>query len=75
MRVGLMRMEVVGFEKVERILAKMVIDVGGRRWVVDHMILLLNGKKRYNLLIFLLFFACLSICFDILPHFRAIHPM
>jgi hypothetical protein len=56
-------------------LAKMVIDVGGRRWVVDHMILLLNGKKRYNLLFFLLFFACLSICFDILPHFRTIHPM
>jgi len=48
-RLGLMKMEVLGFEKVERILAQMGIDVDGRRWVVDHMMIPPNGKKRYNL--------------------------
>lgn len=44
----LMKMEVLGIEKVGKTWAKMDTDVGGQGWVVNHMTVPLNGKKRYR---------------------------
>lgn len=43
-----MKMEVLGIEKVGKTWAKMDTDVGGQGWVVNHMTVPLNGKKRYR---------------------------
>jgi hypothetical protein len=47
MKLALMKMVVVGLEKVDMIWEIMVTDVGGQGWVVDLMMVLLNGLKRY----------------------------
>lgn len=44
----LMKMEVLGIEKVGKTWAKMDTDVDGQGWVVNHMMAPLNGKKRYR---------------------------
>jgi hypothetical protein len=46
MKLALMKMVVVGLEKVDMIWEIMVTDVGGQGWVVDLMMVLLNGLKR-----------------------------
>ena len=42
-----MKMAVLGIEKVERTWERMDSDVDGRGWVVDLMMVLQNGRKRY----------------------------
>lgn len=44
---ALMKMEVLGIEKVGKTWAKMDTDVDGQGWVVNHMMFPQNGKKRY----------------------------
>lgn len=58
MNLGLMKMVVFGLEKVDRILEKMGIDVGGLGWVVDFMMFFLSGLKWYNM--FFLYFNLIS---------------
>jgi len=43
-----MKMEVLGIKKVGKTWAKMDTDVDGQGWVVNHMMVPLNGKKRYR---------------------------
>lgn len=46
-----MKMEVHGIGKAEKTWVKMVTDVGGQGWVVNHAMVPRNGKKRYKLIL------------------------
>lgn len=48
MNLALMKMAVIGLEKVGRTWEIMGTDVGGQGWVVDPMMALLSGQKRYK---------------------------
>lgn len=48
MSLALMKMAVVGLEKVDRIWEIMGTDVDGQGWVVNLMMALLSGPKRYK---------------------------
>lgn len=48
MSLALMKMAVVGLEKVDMIWEIMVTDVGGQGWVVGLTTALLSGLKRYK---------------------------
>jgi len=57
MSLAQMKMGVPGTEKVGKNWVKMDIDVDGQEWVVNLMMVLQNGKKRY---IVILIFECPS---------------
>lgn len=47
MNLALLKMEVLGTERVERILGKMDIDAAGQGWVVKAMMVSQYGKRQY----------------------------
>lgn len=49
MSLAVMKMAVLGLEKVGRTWEKMGTGVGGQGWAVDPMTALLSGRKRYTL--------------------------